>query len=107
VGVFKAPKIGLNPTMIYCIGLKSKYDAALAAGPYYKHGRGVRKSGWNSGGMVFQTVADAQAFLDATPGGDLRDVYGLEADWDTDTAAFDGEPFRRLTKKTADIVKLP
>lgn len=86
--------------MVYCFGLKAKYDVALASGrPFYKYGRDAGKRG----GAVFRTPEDVRVFL--TLRGDTeRGVYAVDADWNTDTAPIPGEPFRCLVKTSLVMV---
>jgi hypothetical protein len=92
--------------VIYCIGERARYDAKLATGaPLYKAGRGIRKATYNEGGSVWQTEDDARAFIVKNKVEDSRAVYGVLADWESDTLQVPGEPFRRLLK-TSRIVSL-
>lgn len=92
--------------MIYCIGHRERYDAGLAKGPFYKLGRGLRNGTFEPGGSVWQTEAEARTFIARTGIGATREVYGVEADWDSDTLQLRDEPFRRLVK-TAAVIRLP
>jgi hypothetical protein len=87
--------------MIYTIGIRLKYERAFAAGPVVKLGG----SDGYSGGFVFATADDARRFLDAKGLSGTHMVMGVEADWDRDTKAEAGEPWRRLVRDAA-VVKL-
>jgi hypothetical protein len=95
----------LSP-VIFCIGNRARYDAKLALGePLYKLGRGVRKGRYYDGGSVWQTEADARAFIARKRIEVTHEVYGVVADWETGTIQAAGEPYRRLVD-TARIVRL-
>jgi hypothetical protein len=92
--------------MIYCIGLRARYDAKLAGGlPFYKYGRGIHNYSFHQGGAVWISEAEAWDFLAKSNMTEIRGVYGVLADWEADTIQLPNEPFRRLTKN-AEIVKL-
>ena len=92
--------------MIYCIGRRDRYEAGLdREGPFLKVGRGLRKGVWQDGGTVWRTEEDARAFIERNGIGETRDVYGVLADWDSDTIQLGNEPYRRLLK-TSGIVRL-
>jgi hypothetical protein len=92
--------------MIYCIGRRDRYDAALEKGPFHKVGRGLHNGIWQEGGSVWRTAEEARAFILGNGIEATREVYGVEADWETDTLQLRDEPYRRLLK-TAPIVGLP
>ncbi len=93
--------------MIYCIGDRARYEARLAAGePLHKIGRGIRKGTYYEGGSVWQTEDDARAFIIANKLEGSRAVYGVLADWETDTLPVPRESYRRLVKASR-IVRLP
>lgn len=87
--------------MIYTIGIRLKYERAFAAGPVVKLGADHDYSG----GFVFATAADARKFLEAKGLTGTHIVMGVDADWDRDTKAEAGEPWRRLLRDAA-VVKL-
>ncbi len=89
--------------MIYCIGLTVRYEAALA-GPSapVKRGSGADYAG----GWVWETVAGAERFIAMNGLTATHTVYGLAADWQRDTEAIAGEPYRRLTRD-AEVVRVP
>ena len=90
--------------MIYCFGLRSKYDAKLASGrPFFKFGRGIVDQGFSPGGAVFQTREDMLSFLAGKPGGEERSAYGVDADRELDTMQVDGEPYHRLTRNAVVV----
>ena len=93
--------------MIYCVGLRLKYERAFAAAdPVVKLGRGTGSDGRPyPGGWVWRTVADAKRFL-ATQGLDAtHDIYGVLADWERDTHMLAGDHTRRLIRN-AEVVRL-
>lgn len=87
--------------MIYTVGLVTEYEPRLAAGPAVKHGR----TDTYPGGMVWRTAAEAQAYLLINDVTGARVVYGIEADWDTDTVQEPGESYGRLVRDAA-VVRL-
>ena len=96
--------------MIYCVGLRMKYEQAFAAAePVIKQGRGVDRDGRSyPGGWVWRTVADARRFIAVNGLTATHDVYGVNADWDRDTAADSsaaGRETRRLVRD-AEVVRL-
>jgi hypothetical protein len=93
--------------VIYCIGDRARYEAKLATGePLFKAGRGMRNMFYYEGGSVWQAAEDARAFIIRNNLEASRAVYGVLADWETDTLQVPREPFRRLVK-TSQIVRLP
>jgi len=92
--------------MIYTIGIRLKYERAFAAGTAMKRGPGKNPDGTDyPGGFAFATAEDAKAFLTAKGLTGTHMVMGVLADWDRDTAAHEGQPFRDLLRD-ADVVKL-
>ncbi|MFL5260412.1 MAG: hypothetical protein ACJ8AS_11715 [Hyphomicrobiales bacterium] len=93
--------------MIYTFGLKKKYDAILAADPhsFYKRGKSNPLGKPDRGGGVWKTPEDVRAYLRSKGWEDIRDVYGVDADWDRDTYQDPETPFRRLLR-SARVVKL-
>jgi hypothetical protein len=92
--------------LIYCIGNHARYEAKLAVGGLlYKIGRGIRKGTYYEGGSVWQTEDDARAFIVRNKLEDSRTVYGVLADWETDTLPVPRESYRRLLR-TSPIVRL-
>ena len=97
--------------MIFTIGHTESYDAGLLQEaeqgfPFKKLGKTVLATGEPyAGGSVWRTHEDAVAYLMAQAPDIVENysVYGLLADWNTDTEQLDGEPFRRLLKN-AQIV---
>ena len=89
--------------MIYCIGLTARYEAALA-GPStpIKRGGGADYAG----GWVWDTVTGAERFIAMNGLTATHSVYGLEADWERDTEAVAGQPYRRL-KRDAAVRRVP
>ncbi len=93
--------------MIYCVGLRLKYDKAFAAGPVIKRGRGVDSDGRSyPGGWVWQSADDARRFIDAKGLFATHEVYGVIADWERDAEWADGEGGGRLIRD-AEVVRLP
>jgi len=92
--------------MIYCYGLRVKYDAKLESGkPFYKIGRGFHDFSFHHGGAVWKTPAEVRDHL-LKNGIEGRGIYDVLADWETDTVQIDDEPYRRLLK-SAQVVRLP
>jgi hypothetical protein len=92
--------------MIYTIGIRMKYERALAAGPVLKRGRGKNPDGTlYPGGFAFATAEDAKRFLASKGLTATHMVMGVNADWDRDTEIHDGKPYRHLIRDT-DVVKL-
>lgn len=92
--------------MIFCIGLTNDYEAYLnmMGESAIKLGRARDGGDGYLGGSVWQTEQDALDFIKANriPG---RSVYGVVADWDSDTTATVGDSFRRL-RHNAKLVRL-
>lgn len=93
--------------MIYCIGLRLKYDKALAgANPVIKQGRGVGGDGRAyPGGWVWPSIEDARRFIAINGLFATHDVYGVLADWERDTDEGEGDRTRRLIRD-AEVVRL-
>ena len=93
--------------MIYCFGLRARYEPKLESGqPFFKIGRGLHDFSFHDGGAVFRTEDDAMTFMLANKIEGGRSVYGVLADWDADTIQLPNEPYRRLVK-SSPIVRLP
>jgi hypothetical protein len=92
--------------MIYTVGIRLKYERALAAGIKTKLGRGVGPDGKPyPGGFVFLTIEDARRFLAAKGLTGTHMILGVNADWDRDAQPVAGAPYRRLIPD-AELVKL-
>lgn len=92
--------------MIYTVGIRLKYERAFAAGPVTKRGRGRNPDGSAyPGGFAFASADDARRFLSSKGLTGTHMVIGLDADWDRDTEAEAGQPYRRLLRD-APAVKL-
>jgi hypothetical protein len=93
--------------MIYCIGMRAKYERAFAAAaPVIKRGRGVGGDGRPyPGGWVWQSVEDARRFIALKGLFATHDVYGVLADWQRDAEAGEGDVTRRLIRD-AEVVRL-
>jgi hypothetical protein len=93
--------------MIYCIGLRMRYEPALAGPtPTIKRGSGVDADGRSyPGGWVWRSAGEARRYLTANGLAATHDVYGVRADWTRDTAPVPGEAGRRLVRD-AEVVKL-
>ena len=90
--------------MIYTVGLTHKYERELARGPFNKIGRHRQPDGEiYPGGWVWQSPAEAKAYLVARKSTSIRSVYGVDADWERDTVA--GESFHHLLRD-ALVVRL-
>jgi hypothetical protein len=87
--------------MIYTVGLIAIYEPRLAAGTAVKGGP---KDDYG-GGWVWESAAAAQAFLVEQKSASIRRVYGVLADWTTDTAPVEGKPYHRLLRD-ARVVKI-
>lgn len=84
--------------MVYTIGRTEAYEAELDAGPVEKRGRSSAEG--YPGGSVWRDFDDA--LRDCPPG---YSVYGVDADWDNDTApSRDGDWHDLL--RDAPIVRL-
>jgi hypothetical protein len=85
--------------MIYTVGLISIYEPRLKAGTMVKRGPGVDADGKPyKGGWVWETAEAAKAYLVERNSVSSRRVYGVLADWNTDTRVVPGEPTRCLTR---------
>ena len=93
--------------MIFTVGRRSIYDQGLEHGPDFKKlGRCELQYGYE-GGSVWRTKQEAESYLEREMDrGRLFDygVYGVLADWDTETMQLGDEPFRRLLE-TRQIVR--
>jgi hypothetical protein len=87
--------------MIYTVGLIAIYEPRIATGTAVKGGP---KDDYG-GGWVWETAATAQAFLVEQKSASIRRVYGVLADWATDTAPVEGKPYHRLLRD-ARVVKI-
>jgi hypothetical protein len=89
--------------MIYCIGLTVRYEAALAApaAPVKRGGDADYAGGW-----VWASPADAERFIAMNGLTATHSVYGVLADWQTDTVAVAGKPYHRLMRD-AVVVRRP
>jgi hypothetical protein len=93
--------------VIYTVGLIDKYEAQIEAGSAVKLGAGVDEFGRPyPGGWVWRTAEEARAYLVARNSTHNRRVYGVMADWDSDTVVVAGQPTRCL-KSSALVVRLP
>ncbi len=93
--------------MIYCIGNRMKYERALAGpAPVIKQGAGTDRRGQAyPGGWVWRDAEEARRFIAANGLSATHAVYGVLADWDTDTRQGEGEEIRRLIR-AAEVVRL-
>jgi hypothetical protein len=92
--------------MIYTVGNREAYSKAFREqGRLAKVGKGQYQEQPYDGGGVFETESDARAHLKAENLSETHEVYGVIADWESDTKQFEGEPFRRLTRD-AEMVDL-
>jgi hypothetical protein len=89
--------------VIYCIGLTERYEAALS-GPVAPMKRGAA-AGDYAGGWVWATPEEAHRFIAIKGLTATHSVYGVKADWATDTVARPGEPYRRLARD-AEVTRL-
>jgi len=99
-------------TMIYTFGRTFTYDKYLRTAMFPEK---LGRSNGYPGGSVWKTREEAQAFVDSFPNGHCPDwepedfsVYGVEADWETDTYIYAGDhraPWRSL-KRNAKLIKL-
>lgn len=76
--------------MLYTIGHQANYAAARET-----YGDKILKL---EGGYAFQTIEDAQAEIDRLGHTDEWGVFGLDANWEGDTVAVKGEPWRMLVR---------
>lgn len=92
--------------MIYTIGYKPTYEEGFEL-----YGKDFKKLGIDItrqylGGSVWRTKAQVQKYLDRNmPRLWEYGIYGVKADWKSDTWQVYGEPFRRLIK-TSLIIKV-
>ncbi len=56
-------------------------------------------------GSVWQTLEEVEDYLVATSQQDRYSIYGVDADWDTDTVVIEGSAYRSLTRKAGLIVR--
>ena len=96
--------------MLYTIGKKSLYDAYIRDDPRpQKRGRRSELNINNEeGGSVWKDYESAKdaAKISSQISGDEFVVYGVEADWDLDTASIEGARFRELLVDS-DLFVLP
>jgi hypothetical protein len=92
--------------MIYTVGLIYKYEAEIDDGTAIKLGPFVEPGGKQyPGGWVWRTPEEAWDFLVLRKSTDARKVYGVDADWETDTAEVAGQPTRCM-KRNAPVVRI-
>lgn len=88
--------------MIFTVGNRESYEQGLRElGPEFKKlGKRDHYQGKPyMGGSVWKTKAEADQYLiDNSPRLDGYHVYGVVADWETDTEQVLSEPFRRLLR---------
>ena len=98
---------GRGLAMIYTVGSREHYLKAFRdhGGRLLKVGEGQYQGGPYNGGGVWETESDARAFLRSQNLSEIFEVFGVIADWESDTKNFEGEPFRRLTRN-AEMVDL-
>lgn len=92
--------------MIYTVGHRASYEQGILETNNQLHKKGpyVTEDKQYDGGSVWQDAAQAEAYLHRHSLADYA-VYGLIADWDTDTKQLPNEEWRRL-QRDALIVKL-
>ncbi len=88
--------------MIYCIGLRARYEAALS-GPQPVVKRGGTGSDY-AGGWVWAKAEEALRFIAENGLVATHAVYGVLAEWERDTRQIAGEPYRRLIRD-AEVVR--
>lgn len=92
--------------MIYTVGLISRYETALGRGTALKRGPHRRADGRDDpGGWVWRTAEEARGYLASRGASDVRGVYGVVADWASDTREVPGEPTRCLNRD-ARVVRI-
>jgi len=93
--------------VIFTVGKTEIYEPYLRDDPEAaKLGRGNDHAGnYYSGGSVWKTREAAQAYLDLTNIQKEFSVYGVLADWETQTEAEPGKEWHRLLV-TSKLVKL-
>jgi hypothetical protein len=90
---------------IFTIGFARNYDPFVGKPDFKKLGKQISPNGLYPGGSVWKTRAEVEAYLaENSPRLDPYKVYGVLADWETQTEQVDGEPFRRLLE-TSPIVE--
>jgi hypothetical protein len=84
--------------MIFCIGPKEAYLTLLEGGKgAWIPGRVKQSCGITfEGHVVFQKRWHARAYAGYN---ELYDVFGVAANWETDTHHLKGEPYRRLKER--------
>lgn len=84
--------------MIYTVGLRDNYERYLDNNP------DLEKA---AGGTVWKSFREVSEYLYGTPFGYLYNIYGVMADWETDTkeSKVEGARFRDLTRD-AKIVRI-
>lgn len=88
--------------MIFTLGKTDVYDPLLRDHPdATKEGR----SDDYAGGSVWETFEAAQAYLDSTILGEEFSIYGVLADWETQTEPEPGQGWHRLLV-TSKLIKL-
>ena len=98
-GLISATPDPPKPKMIYTVGKTEVYE------DYMAKDKNPEKA---KGGSVWRTKDDARGYLFSTKQDKTFSVYGIEADWEKDTEAVQGDPpptWRALTK-SAKLVKL-
>lgn len=92
--------------MIYTVGHTKQYEQRLTEPePAMKLGRQIIDGEMYDGGSVWPTREAAQAWLDTTD--KPWSVYGVDADWDTDTEpSLAGAEWHDLLRD-ARLVRLP
>ena len=89
-------------SMIYTLGHKQAYLGAIASeGRIKKLGKGIVEGQPYSGGSVWETFEEAQQVLRFNPG---FMVFGVDADWKTDTEPEKNASFHNLLRDAWIIV---
>lgn len=93
--------------MIFTVGRTSIYEPYLRDDPTAaKLGRGIDHNGnYYPGGSVWRTHQAVQTYLDATDQNKEFSIYGVVADWETETEPEPGQEWHRLLV-TSKLVKL-
>ena len=84
------------PAMVYTVGKTEVYEDYIAKDSNPEKAKG---------GSVWRTKDDARNYLLGTSQDKTFSIYGIEADWEKDTEAVLGSPWRALTRK-ARIVRI-
>ena len=93
--------------MIFTVGRIDLFEAGIDQDIAFKLGPHRRSDGTaDPGGWVWRTPEEARDYLALKGSLDIRQVYGVMADWDRDTRTVPGEPTHCLNRD-ARVVRVP